>query len=111
MCSCALRVSCLTCSRASRLLYPICLVPYLFLCHTCLVPHVFLCLKCCRALHALIPYVSRILHKSKSINNVFMYSGNKNISNIFLIKRYFATYVVSNPNNKREHVIYLLECI
>ena len=40
-----------------------------------------------------------------------MYSGNKNISNIFLIKRYFATYVVSNPNNKSEHVIYLLEWI
>ena len=40
-----------------------------------------------------------------------MYSGNKNINNILLMKRYFATYVVSNLKYQSEHVIYLLECI
>ena len=47
-------------------------------------------------------YIFIYIYIYKYMNNVYMYSGNKNNKNTFLTKRYFATYVVFSSSIKIE---------
>ena len=48
------------------------------------------------------PFNCIFIQLQNLLNNVYMYGGNKNINNTFLIKQYFATYVAFSSSIKLE---------